>query len=95
MYKYGKVGALKSMETIIAGLPDNGQNFSIDVVFRAIEKAITLPNEKDFSKVLREMVMGELYNLMYTGRGSETDIPLVLNRIKTNVDKYYFDLYGN
>lgn len=95
MYKYGKVGALKSMETLIASLPENEtKDISISVVFRAVEKAVTLPNEKDFSKVVREMAMSELYKLMYTGRGSESDVTLVLTRIKTNVDKYYSDLYG-
>lgn len=38
--------------------------------------------------------MTELYKLLITGRGAETDIGLVLNRIKTNVDNYYRDLYG-
>jgi hypothetical protein len=52
-----------------------------------------LPSEKDFSKVMREMVMTELYRLMYSGRGSETDILAVLTRIKTNVDQYYRNVY--
>lgn len=95
MYKSGKIGALKNMREIIAGLPAAGYaNIDIDVVFQAIEKAVVLPREKDFSKVCRELVMTELYKLLITGRGAETDIGLVLNRIKTNVDNYYRDLYG-
>jgi len=94
MYQYGKVGALVNMETLIAGLPEAEQkDINIAAVFDAVEVASTLPNEKDFSKVMREMVMTELYRLMYTGRGSESDITLVLNRIKTNVDNYYSGLY--
>jgi hypothetical protein len=31
---------------------------------------------------------------MFTGRGSETDVAAVLNRIKQNVDSYYAGLYN-
>lgn len=94
MYKYGKIGALKNMGEIIASLPQEEQkNVDVEVVFKALEKAVTLPNEKDFSKVCREIVMSDLYKLFYTGRGSETDVEMVLNRIKVNVDKYYRELY--
>jgi ABC-type glycerol-3-phosphate transport system substrate-binding protein len=94
MYQYNKVGALKNMEELIATLPASEQKtIDISVVFDAIDKAIVLPNEKDFSKVMREMVMTELYRLMYSGRGSETDIVAVLTRIKTNVDQYYQNVY--
>ncbi|MDD4077711.1 MAG: extracellular solute-binding protein [Bacilli bacterium] len=95
MYKYGKIGALKDMKRIIDELPEKDKgSIDIDVVFQAGDKAVVLPREKDFSKVCREMVMSELYKLMFTGRGSETDIEPVLSRIKTNVDKYYQELYG-
>jgi ABC-type glycerol-3-phosphate transport system substrate-binding protein len=94
MYKYNKVGALKNMESLIADLPESEQkNINISALFDAIDLAVTLPREKDFSKVLREMVMAEIYKLMYTGRGSETDVVAVLTRIKTNVDSYYDGLY--
>lgn len=95
MYEYGKVGALKNMQTLIHNLPqDQQKSINIDAVFGAIDKAVTLPAEKDFSKVMREMVMTELYRLMYTGRGSTTDVVGVLQTIKTNVDNYYANLYG-
>jgi ABC-type glycerol-3-phosphate transport system substrate-binding protein len=95
MYKYGKVGALNNMEELINNLPESEQkNISIDVVFDAIEKAVTLPNERDFSKVMREMVMSEIYLLMYEGRGSKSDVVEVLTTIKNNVDAYYRGLYG-
>lgn len=95
MYKYGKVGALKSMESLIDALPESEQkSIDIEAVFRAMDIAQTLPAEKDFSKVMQQMVMTELYKLMYTGRGSETDVTKVLTTIKTNVDEYYADLYG-
>ncbi len=94
MYQYGKVGALKNMEELIASLPDDEQkDINIEAVFDAMAIALTLPDEKDFAKVMKEMVMTEIYRLMYTGRGSETDIGGVLTRIKTNVDQYYADLY--
>jgi len=95
MYKYGKVGVLKNMEQIINALPEKEQkSIDIGVVFNAIERARTLPNEKDFSKICREKVMTEIYKLMYEGRGSEDDVRVVLNRIKENVDSYYQNLYG-
>ncbi len=95
MYKYGKVSALKNMETLISELPESEQkNISIDVVFDAMDKALTLPDERDFSKVMREMVMSEIYLLMYDGRGSKSDIVEVLTTIKNNVDAYYEGLYG-
>ena len=94
MYEYGKVGALKNMEELIAGLPENKQkDINIAAVFDAAETAYTLPREKDFSKVMREMVMTELYRLMFSGRGSSDDIEAVLALIKTNVDNYYAGLY--
>jgi len=94
MYQYGKVGALKNMEELIAALPASEQkDINISAVFDAIDLAVTLPSEKDFSKVMREMVMTEMYRLMYTGRGSTTDVVAVLNTIKTNVDQYYQGLY--
>jgi multiple sugar transport system substrate-binding protein len=93
MYKYGKIGALKNMADLIKTSPEES-NLDIEVAFKAVEKAITLPSEKDFSKVCREMVMSEIYKLMFSGRGSETDTQSVLNRIKVNVDKYYRDLYN-
>ncbi len=94
MYRNNKVGALKNMEDIIASLPEADQkDIDISVLFDAVALAEPLPREQDFSKVMRELVMGELYKLMFEGRGSETDIQLVLNRIKTNVDSYYDNLY--
>ena len=95
MYKYGKVSALKNMEMLIATLPENEQkDISIDVVFDAMDKALTLPDERDFSKVMREIVMSEIYLLMYEGRGSKSDVVQVLTTIKNNVDAYYRGLYG-
>lgn len=95
LYKNGKIGALKSMEDIINNLPEADQlDINIASVFLAIDKAKTLPKEKDFSKVLREMVMTEIYKLMYEGRGSETDVVKVLEEIKENVDQYYQGIYG-
>ncbi|MFH0993165.1 MAG: extracellular solute-binding protein [bacterium] len=94
MYKYGKIGALKSMESLIDALPESEQKeINITAVFTAMDIALTLPAEKDFAKVMREIVMAELYKLMYTGRGAETDVSVVLNRIKANVDDYYQRLY--
>jgi ABC-type glycerol-3-phosphate transport system substrate-binding protein len=96
MYEFGKVGALKNMEQLILDLPlDQQRDINISALFDAIDIALTLPNEKDFSKIMREMVMSEIYKLMYTGRGAETDVTLVLNRIKENVDGYYEELYGS
>lgn len=95
MYKYGKVSALKNMESLIEALPENEQkNISIDVVFDAMDKAMTLPDERDFSKVMREMVMSEIYLLMFNGRGSKSNVTEVLTTIKNNVDAYYRGLYG-
>ena len=95
MYENGKIGALKNMEALILALPENEQKpINLSAVFQAAEIAITLPREKDFSKVMREMVMSELYKLMYSGRGAETDVAFVLSRIKTQVDQYYQNLYG-
>ena len=94
MYKYGKIGALKSMQSLIASLPESEQKeIDIAAVFTAMDIALTLPAEKDFSKVMREIAMAELYKLMYTGRGAETDVTVVLTRIKANVDDYYERLY--
>ncbi|MFA5005891.1 MAG: extracellular solute-binding protein [Candidatus Izemoplasmatales bacterium] len=94
MYKYGKIGARNDMESLIDALPET-ERASIDhtIVFDAMEIAVTLPAEKDFAKVMRDMVMTELYLLMYEGRGSETDVAAVLSRIKTHVDDYYDGLY--
>ena len=64
----------------------------MDAFFAAVDKAVTLPAEQDFSKVCREIAMSELYKLFITGRGSETDVSAVLARIKTNVDNYYKNL---
>ncbi|MDD3957661.1 MAG: extracellular solute-binding protein [Candidatus Izemoplasmatales bacterium] len=95
MYENGKIGALKNMEALILALPEHQQKpINLSAVFQAAEIAITLPREKDFSKVMREMVMSEIYKLMYSGRGAETDVALVLSRIKTQVDQYYRNLYG-
>ncbi|MDD4153862.1 MAG: extracellular solute-binding protein [Bacilli bacterium] len=95
MYKYGKVSALKNMETLINNLPASEQkDLSIDVVFDAMDNALTLPNERDFSKVMREMVMSEIYLLMFEGRGSKSNVTEVLTTIKNNVDAYYQGLYG-
>ncbi len=94
MYQYGKVGALKNMQTLIEALPiEEQKTINIEAVFQAAAIAETLPREKDFSKVMREMVMTEIYRLMYDGRGAETDPLTVLTRIKTNVDSYYAGLY--
>ncbi len=96
MYKYDKVGALKNMQQLIESLPASEQkSININAVFQAMSIALTLPDEMDFQKVMDQMVMTELYKLMYTGRGSETDVTKVLTNIKTNVDKYYYDLYGD
>ena len=94
MYKHGKFGALKDLEALIDALPEE-ERTSIDhaVVFNAMNIALTLPAEKDFAKVMRDMVMTELYLLMYEGRGAETDVAAVLSRIKTHVDDYYAGLY--
>lgn len=90
MFKQGKVGALKAMASIIESLPeDERPQITISALFDAIDEAVTLPKERDFSKVMREMVMTELYRLMYTGRGSESDVTKVLTTIKTQVDTYY------
>jgi ABC-type glycerol-3-phosphate transport system substrate-binding protein len=90
MFKQGKVGALKAMASIIESLPEEDQpSINMAALFEAIDEAVTLPKERDFSKVMREMVMTELYRLMYAGRGSETDVTKVLTTIKTQVDTYY------
>jgi len=95
MLEYGKVGALKNMQALVATVDSSKiPPVDFDVVFTAMQKAMTLPQEKDFSKVVKEMVMTEIYKLMYDGRGSETDITLVLTRIKTNVDQYYAGIYN-
>lgn len=94
MYEYGKVGALKNMEALIKDLPESEQkDINIDAVFDAMEIARTLPEERDFSKVMREMVMSELYKLLYEGRGARTDIEETLSDIKQDVDEYYDNLY--
>ncbi|MCK7484305.1 MAG: hypothetical protein MZU97_01180 [Bacillus subtilis] len=83
----GKIGALKNMEAIDrrpAGRT-NSTTSTITALFDAIESSgHACPAEKDFAKVMREMVMTEIYKLMFTGRGSETDVAVVLN---TNQDK--------
>ena len=96
MYEFGKIGALKNMQEYIAELPSEKQkNLNIDALFAAINEAIILPREQDFSKIMREFVMSELYKLMIDGRGAETDVVLVLNRIQNNVNNYYISLYGD
>lgn len=95
MYRYGKIGALKSMEDIIAGLPSEYQkDINISALFKAVDKAVTLPDEEYFSVVMRERVMSELYKLFITGRGAETDVQAVLLRIKEDVDRFYATKYG-
>jgi ABC-type glycerol-3-phosphate transport system substrate-binding protein len=95
MYKHGKIGALRDMQDLIAALPEEERSpVNTDVVFAAMDLALTLPAEKDFSKVMREMVMTEIYLLMYEGRGATSDVSMILNRIKTNVDTYYAGLYN-
>ena len=93
MYTNNKIGALKNMRELIASLPEKDQNGrDMDAFFSAVDKAVTLPAEQDFSKVCREIALSELYKLLITGRGSETDVSAVLARIKTNVDNYYKNL---
>ena len=90
MYRYGKVGALKNMRSLISALPASEQrSINISAVFDAADKAITLPREANFSKVAREIVMADLYKLLITGRGGETDVNKVLNEIKNKVDDFY------
>ena len=54
MYEYGKVGALKNMEELIAGLPENKQkDINIAAVFTPLKQHIPFP-VKRFSKVMRK-----------------------------------------
>lgn len=96
MYKYGKIGALKNMESLIEALPAS-ERLHVDsaALFAAIDKAVPLPQEQYFSYVMESMVMTELYKLMLTGRSAETDVRAVLARIKQNVDEFYRGIYGD
>ena len=92
MYKYGKIGALKNMRSLIAALPASEQkNMNISAVFDAADIAVTLPREANFSKVARETVMAGLYKLLISGSRGEKDVVKVLNNIKTEVDQFYKD----
>jgi ABC-type glycerol-3-phosphate transport system substrate-binding protein len=96
MYDYGKIGALKSMESLIESLPsDQQRSQNVSALFEAIDKAEPLPQEEYFSYVMESMVMTELYKLMLTGRSAETDVTAVLTTIKTNVDEFYEGIYGS
>jgi ABC-type glycerol-3-phosphate transport system substrate-binding protein len=95
MYKYGKIGALKSMQTLIQNDADVTSTQNMGAVFQAIDKAVALPQEEYFSYVMESMVMTELYKLMLTGRSAETDVLAALTTIKNNVDEYYQGIYGN
>jgi ABC-type glycerol-3-phosphate transport system substrate-binding protein len=95
MYKYGKIGALKSMQTLIKNDTAVTSTQNMDAVFEAIGKAVALPQEQYFSYVMESMVMTELYKLMLTGRSAETDVTAVLTTIKNNVDEYYKGIYGS
>ncbi|MGI6714144.1 MAG: extracellular solute-binding protein [Bacilli bacterium] len=96
MYEHGKIGALKNMQAYIGELPREKQKrIKIEALFAAINEAVVLPQEKDFSKIMREFVMSELYKLMIDGRGAETDVVAVLTRIENNVNSYYRNLYGD
>ncbi|MBO4573006.1 MAG: extracellular solute-binding protein [Clostridia bacterium] len=93
MYKYGKVGALKNMRTLVAALPESERgSINISAVFDAVDKAVVLPREENFSKVARETVMAKLYRLLLPGSRGETDIVKVLNEIKSEVDEFYRNL---
>lgn len=93
MYKYGKVGALKNMRTLVAALPESERGpINISAVFDAVDKAVVLPREENFSKVARETVMAKLYRLLLPGSRGETDIVKVLNEIKSEVDEFYRNL---
>lgn len=92
MYKFDKIGALKNMRQIIEELPAEDQkSINIDAVFDAMDKAIVLPNEENFSLVAKTRVMGKLQNLFLPAgqRGHESDVVKVLTEIKTDVDRYY------
>ncbi|TVP95503.1 MAG: extracellular solute-binding protein, partial [Acholeplasmatales bacterium] len=95
MAPYGKIGALNAMQDLLqihapTGMPD----IDYTALFRAAAIAVTLPDEQDFPRLMREVVMAELYRLMYTGRGSETDVALVLERIRQAIDTHYINRYG-
>ena len=93
MYKYGKIGALKNMRDLIAAAPERqGSDINISAVFDAVDKAVVLPREENFSKVAREIVMAGLYRLLLPGSRGETDVVKVLNSIKENVDDFYRNL---
>lgn len=92
MYKFDKIGALKNMRQIIEELPAEDQKtINISAVFDAMDRAIVLPNEENFSLVARTRVMGKLQNLFLpaSDRAHETDVTKVLTAIKQDVDKYY------
>ena len=90
MYKYGKIGALKSMRDLIAALPaEESKKINVTAVFSAVDKAVVLPREANFSKVARENVMGGLYRLLTPGSRGETDVKKVLDEIKKEVDEFY------
>ena len=93
MYKYGKIGALKNMRSLIDALPEAERGTkNISAVFDAVEKAVVLPREEYFSKIARETVMAGLYRLLLPGSRGETDVTKVLNKIKNDVDVFYKNL---
>lgn len=96
MASYSKIGALNVMETLLKeNTPQGMPDIRYEALFMAASKAVTLPDEQDFSRLMREVVMAELYRLMYTGRGSETDVAVVLERIRQAIDTHYINRYGS
>ena len=93
MYKYGKIGALKNMRDLIAALPASEQkSINVEAVFKAVDKAVVLPREANFSKVAREIAMAKLYRLFMTGSRGRTDVREVLLEIKQEIDEFYANL---
>jgi multiple sugar transport system substrate-binding protein len=93
MYRYGKIGALKNMETIanenIELSPENPKN--INAVFQSISMAMPLPNEKDFQRVSNQRVMDKI-QIMLLGQITPQE---AMSLAHNAVNKYYIDLYGD
>jgi multiple sugar transport system substrate-binding protein len=93
MYKYGKIGALKNMESIVTEMsefaPLNPKN--MNAVFKAMEIAMPLPNEKDFQRVANQRVMDKIQIMLLGQLTPEAAMSLAHQAI----NRYYIDLYGN
>jgi ABC-type glycerol-3-phosphate transport system substrate-binding protein len=93
MYRYGRIGALKSMQQMIENIPQSERQrpYQIDALFAAMAIARPLPREKDFEQVVNTRVMNRI-QMMLDGIYSPVE---ALNAAHDAVNRYYINLYGD